>query len=149
MAIADPRPWYWTTMRWGDPLYAGLAGSAASWTGAEPAWWQVEQANQFPEPMPLGLLAAAQQTYDGIFGTSGRAEERRREVCAALPPLIRAMIPECKDVRTGEPGERLLGAARAATARLIASGLGIAILLIGIVALVFGGEGVARAARGA
>lgn len=125
-------------MRWGDTLYAGLAGSTAQWSGAEPAAWQIDQAMMFPEPMPLGMVASAQQTYDGIFGTSGRAEERRREVCAALPPLIRAVIPECRDVTTGEPGERFLQAGRDLGTRLVLLGIGAGIVLLGVAALIFG-----------
>lgn len=138
-------------MRWGDTLYAGLAGSSAQWTGAEPAAWQLDQASMFPEPMPLGMMAAAQQTYDGIFGTSGRAEDRRREVCAALPPLIRAVIPECRDVTTGEPGERLVQAGRDIGTRFVLLGIGAGIVLLGVAALVFGGDisPVIRVARGA
>jgi hypothetical protein len=76
--MMDARDWF-TTVRWGDSLYASLAGSTARWDGWEPASWQIQQAASLPEPLPSGVLAQAQQTYALIYGRTGR--DARTEAC--------------------------------------------------------------------
>jgi hypothetical protein len=132
--VIDQRDWF-TTMRWGDPLFAGLAGSTARWDAWEPAAWQVQQAFALPEPMPVAALASAQQAYDATFGTAGRQASMAATWCRYLPPNIRVLLAPCLGEMVGERArERLEAEQGKVLLVVIAAGL----VLIGAAALVWG-----------
>jgi hypothetical protein len=102
MAVAVPtnRQWYGGLLAyypWGDTLLASMASSSAAWIGAEPAAWQLEAAQQFPEPFPWQQVAAAGVAYDAQMGT----QARRQEWCARLPAALRWLVAPCAGAELG------------------------------------------------
>ncbi len=146
---------YMTSAEWGSQALAGLAGTAAWWHGTDPAWW-MQTMNTWPEPFPWEMAAQAQAWYDGqsqvVLASAPTPKEPYKPpsteqfVCSMrclirnlfnLPGQTKCMVEECgiSPERLGPIGRKEYELSKA-PANLVATVIGVGLVLIGAYALV-------------
>lgn len=135
---------YMLSASWGSGALAGLAGTAAWWHGTDPAWWLASM-DTWPEHVPWDMAAEAQRWYDGASRVElARAPTPEQPkpggvdwLCGFRCGVKNIGNPEAQhECMVRECGASLRQAVQNVGANVIATVIGVGLVLVGAYALV-------------